>query len=104
MSIRSVNLKYELVVEIQDTAEAKCAHALFMFDSPKKERSPFVDSLPPSGTNQKRTKPIPRCVNINLLLSKVNPLQVSWLIEPALIFGFCSVKWMRVFDSPWMGH
>ena len=18
--------------------------------------------------------------------------------------GFCSVKWMRVFDSPWMGH
>ena len=23
-------------------------------------------------------------------------------MEPALISGFCNVKWMRVFDSPWM--
>ena len=24
--------------------------------------------------------------------------------EPALISGFCSVKRMRVFDSPWKEH
>ena len=25
-------------------------------------------------------------------------------MEPALISGFGSVKWMRIFDSPWTGH
>ena len=25
-------------------------------------------------------------------------------MEPALTSGLCSVKRMRVFDSPWMGH
>ena len=30
----------------------------------------------------------------------------SHAMEPALtsVSGFCSVKQMRVFDSPWMGH
>ena len=32
---------------------------------------------------------------------KVNPLRAMWPMEPALISGFCNVKRMRVFDSPW---
>ena len=28
---------------------------------------------------------------------KLNPLGAMWLMEPALISGLCSVKWMRVF-------
>ena len=24
--------------------------------------------------------------------------------EPVPIAGFCSLKWMRVIDSPWTGH
>ena len=36
--------------------------------------------------------------------AKLNPLRAQWPMEPALISGFCSVKQMRVFDSPWTGH
>ena len=36
--------------------------------------------------------------------NKLNPLRTKWPMEPVLISVFCSVKWMRVFDSPWMGH
>ena len=32
----------------------------------------------------------------------LNLLQAKRPMEPALIFGFCSVKRMRVFDSPWI--
>ena len=35
---------------------------------------------------------------------ELNPLRARWPMEPALISGFCSVKRMRVFNSPWMGH
>ena len=35
---------------------------------------------------------------------KLNPLQAKWPMERLLIFSFCSVKRMRVFDSPSMGH
>ena len=31
---------------------------------------------------------------------KLNPLLTKWPMEPVLISGFCSVKWMRVSDSP----
>ena len=39
-----------------------------------------------------------------LLGCVLNPLQAKWPMEPALISGFFSVKRIRVFDSPWMGH
>ena len=35
---------------------------------------------------------------------KLNPLRAMWPMEPVLISGFCSVKRMRVFDSPWTEH
>ena len=35
---------------------------------------------------------------------KLNPLRARWPMEPVLISSFCSVKQVRVFDSPWMGH
>ena len=35
---------------------------------------------------------------------KLNPLRAKWSMEPALISGSCSVKWMRVFDFPRTGH
>ena len=35
---------------------------------------------------------------------KLNPLRAMWPMERALISDFCSVKRMRVFDSPWTGH
>ena len=31
---------------------------------------------------------------------KLNPLQAKWPMEPVLISGFCSVKWMRVLIIP----
>ena len=37
-------------------------------------------------------------------ISWLNPLRAKWPMEPVLISGFCSVKRMRVFDSPWTGH
>ena len=37
-------------------------------------------------------------------IKKLNPLRARWPTEPALVTGFCSVKQMRVFDSPWTGH
>ena len=30
--------------------------------------------------------------------------RAKWPMEAVLIYDFCSVKRMRVFDSPWMGH
>ena len=37
--------------------------------------------------------------------SKLNPFtSLSGPLEPALISSFCSVKRMRVIDSPWTGH
>ena len=39
-----------------------------------------------------------------IIFDKLNPLPAKWPIEPALISGIGSVKWMRVFDAPWMGH
>ena len=39
------------------------------------------------------------------MLANLNPLQAKWPMDLALnISGFCSVKQVRVFDSPWMGH
>ena len=35
---------------------------------------------------------------------KLNPLLTKWPKELALFFCLCSVKRMRVFESPWMGH
>ena len=42
-------------------------------------------------------------VRREVLLSKLNPLRAKWPMEPALISGFCTVKRMRVFDSPLTG-
>ena len=36
--------------------------------------------------------------------TKLNFLQAKCPMEPVLIFNFCSVKRMKVFDSPWTGH
>ena len=35
-----------------------------------------------------------------IMEAKLNPLRAMWSMEWALISGFCSVKQMRVFDSP----
>ena len=35
---------------------------------------------------------------------KLNPLRAKWPLERGLISRFCSVKRLRVFDSPWTGH
>ena len=47
-------------------------------------------------------------INVTLItlcvFIKLNPLRALWPMELALISGFCSVKRMRGFDSPWMGH
>ena len=50
-------------------------------------------------TNQIKMKAIS-----NVHQNELNPLQARWPMEPALISSFCSVKRMRVFDSPWMEH
>ena len=38
-----------------------------------------------------------------IFIKKLNPLRAKWPIEPALISDFCSIKRIRVFDSPWTG-
>ena len=40
------------------------------------------------------------CFHSAKFVSLLNPLRAEWPMEPALISGFCSVKKMRVFDSP----
>ena len=35
-----------------------------------------------------------------IMEAKLNPLRAMWSMEPVLISGFCSVKQIRVFDSP----
>ena len=57
MFIRFLNLKYEIVAEILNIGNAKLAHALFMLDTKtkKKERSPLLDSLPCSTSNNTKT-------------------------------------------------
>ena len=36
--------------------------------------------------------------------AKLNLLRAKWPMEMTLISSFCSVYWMRGFDSPWTGH
>ena len=34
----------------------------------------------------------------------LNASRANCVMKAVLIFGFCSVKQMKVFDPPWMGH
>ena len=48
-----------------------------------------------------------KVVTRNLITSRLAKrclLRAKLPMEPMLILGFCSVKRMKVFDPPWMGH
>ena len=75
---------------------------------PRRKRGKLLEFCYPQSSEYHKTMwlwmIITYIVFLKYILGKLNPLRARWPIEPALIPGSCSVKWMRVFDSPWMGH